>query len=316
MSVSVKSQKISSVGDASLWQAFITLHIVGGQVGLPVILLTWAFSKSVVRHPTLVNLWITFVVYSISYCILLYSGQVGATTTSSSPSNVCLVQSAMIYGAPPMSAVAGLLVVCQIWQTFQEPSFNTNPTKWPNSVKIFLVLPYLVFFVFALTAGILGALHPERIYNHNGLYCSLHSANFSNYIVPIFCVTVMSMMVILEVILVVRYYRMWAHTSRVFPLASRRTSPSLLLRVLLFDVYSIVVFSVAVFFLSDFQTHWPYMVQASIPLTAVAIFGSQAVRLCTHLSFRYRPNGPNGHHRTCSELGVSGDQRTHPPKTF
>ncbi|KAK0198875.1 hypothetical protein F5146DRAFT_1021335 [Armillaria mellea] len=288
MSISVDSQKNSSVGDASLRQAFIALHIVGGQVGLPIILLTWAFSKSVVRHPTLVNLWISFIVYSISYCILLYSGQVD--TAPASPSNICLVQTAMIYGAPPMSAVAGLLVVCQIWQTFQEPSFSTTPTKWPNSVKIFLVLPYLVFFIFALAAGILGILHPEHIYNLNGLYCSLHSANFSRYVVPTFCVAVMSMMAILEVILVVRYYRMWAHTSRVFPLASRRTSPSLLLRVLLFDVYSFVVFSVAIFFLSDFQTHWPYMVQASVPLTAVAVFGSQAVRLCTHLNFRYRPN--------------------------
>ncbi|KAK0505653.1 hypothetical protein EDD18DRAFT_1342019 [Armillaria luteobubalina] len=271
MSIPVDLQKNSSVGDASLRHAFIALHIVGGQVGLPIILLTWAFSKRVVRHPTLVNLWIAFIVYSVSYCIILYSGQGDAATTSYS--NICLVQSAMIYGAPPMSAVAGLLV---IWQTFQEPSFSTTPTKWPNSVKIFLVLPYLVFLIFAFTAGILGMLHPERIYNLNGLYCSLHSANFSHYVVPIFCVTVMSMMVILEVILVVRYYRMWAHTSRVFPLASRRTSPSLLLRVLLFDVYSVVVFSVAVFFLSDFQTHWPYMIQASVPLTAVAVFGSQA----------------------------------------
>ncbi|KAK0233653.1 hypothetical protein IW262DRAFT_1477172 [Armillaria fumosa] len=274
MSISVDSHKNSSVSDASLRHAFIALHIVGGQVGLPIILLTWAFSKSVVRHPTLVNLWIAFIVYSISYCILLYSGQ--GDTAPASPSNICLVQSAMIYGAPPMSAVAGLLVVCQIWQTFQEPSFSTTPTRWPNSVKIFLVLPYLVFLIFAFTAGILGMLHPERIYNLNGLYCSLHSANFSRYVVPTFCVTVISMMVILEVTLVVRYYRMWAHTSRVFPLASRRTSPSLLLRVLLFDVYSVVVFSVAVFFLSDFQTHWPYMIQASVPLTAVAVFGSQA----------------------------------------
>ncbi|KAK0481695.1 hypothetical protein IW261DRAFT_1093890 [Armillaria novae-zelandiae] len=258
MSILVDSQKNSSVSDASLRNAFIALHIVGGQVGLPIILLTWALSKSVVRHPTLVNLWITFIVYSISYCILLYSGQDGIAA-----SNICLVQSAMIYGAPPMSAVAGLLVVFQIWQTFREPSFSTTPTKWPISVKIFLVLPYLVFLIFAFTAGILGMLHPEHIYNLNGLYCSLHSANFSRLVVPIFCVAVMSMMVILEVILVVRYYRMWAHTSRVFPLASRRTSPSLMLRVLLFNAYSFVVFSVAVFFLSNFQTHWPYMVQAS-----------------------------------------------------
>ncbi|KAG7452325.1 uncharacterized protein BT62DRAFT_298067 [Guyanagaster necrorhizus] len=275
MSISVEFQKISIVGDASLRQVFIALHIAGGQVGVPIIILTWAFSKNVVRHPTLVNLWITFVVYSISYCILLYTGSWQVDATTSSPSKVCLVQSAMVQGAPSMSAVAGLLVVFQIWQTFQEPS-PSNTAKRPDSVKIFLVLPYLVFLIFALVAGTLGKLHPERIYASNGLYCTLHNVGFNRYVVPTFCVIVMAVLVVLEVILVVRYCRMWAHISRVFPLASRRASPSLLLRVLLFNVYSIVVFSVAVFFLSNFNTPWPYMVQASVPLTAVVVFGSQA----------------------------------------
>ncbi|KAK0208783.1 hypothetical protein DFS33DRAFT_473511 [Desarmillaria ectypa] len=272
MSASVESQKISS-SDASLRQAFIALHIAGGQVGLPILVLTWAVSKSVVRHPTLVNLWITFVVYSISYCILLYSGQVDATAL---PSKVCLVQTAMVHGAPSMSAVAGLLVVIQARSFFSQPS-SSNTTKRPHSVKIFLVLPYLVFLVFALMAGILGKLYPERIYTPNDLYCSLRNVGFSQYVVPTFCVTVMAVLVALEVTLVVRYCKMWAHISRVFPLASRRTSLSLLLRVLLFNVYSIVVFSVAVSFLSNFHAHWPYMIQASIPLTAVVVFGSQAV---------------------------------------
>ncbi|KAK0465602.1 uncharacterized protein EV420DRAFT_968831 [Desarmillaria tabescens] len=270
---SVESPENSSVSDASLRQVFIALHIAGGQIGLPILILTWAVFKSVVRHPTLVNLWITFVIYSVSYCILLYSGQVESIIALSS--NVCLVQAAMIHGAPSMSAIAGLVVVFQIWQTFQEPS-SSNTTNRPHSVKIFLVLPYLVFLVFALMAGILGKLYPEHIYTPNGLYCSLSNVGLSRYVVPTFCVTVLAVLVVLEVTLVVRYYKMWTLISRTFPLASRRTSPSLLLRVLLFNVYSVVIFSVAVLFLSDFSNHWPYMMEASIPLTAVVVFGSQA----------------------------------------
>ncbi|KAF8922041.1 hypothetical protein CPB85DRAFT_17877 [Mucidula mucida] len=46
---------------------------------------------------------------------------------------------------------------------------------------------------------------------------------------------------------------------------------------ILFSLYSVVVFSVAISFMSNYSrtVAWPYMVEASVPLCAVVIFGSQ-----------------------------------------
>jgi hypothetical protein len=50
--------------------AYLVLHIIGGQVGLPIMVLTFLLCKNVSRHPTLVNFCITWIVYSVSYCLL------------------------------------------------------------------------------------------------------------------------------------------------------------------------------------------------------------------------------------------------------
>lgn len=85
------------------------------------------------------------------------------------------------------------------------------------------------------------------------------------------------------VIIGVRYFLMWKHISRVFPLAERKTSPSLCIRVALFNLYSVIVLryafpdvctlyrrywfpgflSASIFFISDIESPWPYMVQAA-----------------------------------------------------
>lgn len=49
---------------------YLALQIIGGQIGLPIIITTILFSKRISRHPTLINFCITWVIYSISYCIL------------------------------------------------------------------------------------------------------------------------------------------------------------------------------------------------------------------------------------------------------
>lgn len=141
----------ASVTDlSSLKNVWLALHIAGGQVLLPLAVLTFIFApKSASRHRyiTLVNFCVSWIVYSLVYCLLyvlknslhlrtcslndyrLYSGQV--STTPDAPSNLCIAQASLIHGAPPMwdflscfsisstdeiyrSAVAGLEMVLQV----------------------------------------------------------------------------------------------------------------------------------------------------------------------------------------------------------
>ena len=51
--------------------AFVTLLALGGQVGLPILVLTCLRSKRLNRHSTFVNCCITSIIYSLVFCILL-----------------------------------------------------------------------------------------------------------------------------------------------------------------------------------------------------------------------------------------------------
>ena len=49
---------------------YLVLLIAGGQVGLPLVIVTLLFSKKAIRHPTLINFFCTWVIYSVVFCLL------------------------------------------------------------------------------------------------------------------------------------------------------------------------------------------------------------------------------------------------------
>jgi hypothetical protein len=55
----------------NLLPAFVALLALGGQVGMPVLVLTCLRSKRLNRHPTFVNCCVAAIVYSLVFCILL-----------------------------------------------------------------------------------------------------------------------------------------------------------------------------------------------------------------------------------------------------
>ncbi len=56
---------------SDLVPAFVTLLALGGQIGLPILVLTCLRSKRLNRHSTFVNCCISSIVYSLVFCILL-----------------------------------------------------------------------------------------------------------------------------------------------------------------------------------------------------------------------------------------------------
>lgn len=49
---------------------FLTLHIIGGQIILPILVATCICSKTVMRHPTLINFLSTWIIHSVCSCLL------------------------------------------------------------------------------------------------------------------------------------------------------------------------------------------------------------------------------------------------------
>ncbi|KAI5114586.1 hypothetical protein M0805_008629 [Coniferiporia weirii] len=141
----------------SLEPVWLALHIAGGQVGLPLAVLTFILasrSSGRPRYLTLINFCITWIVYSISYCLLLYAGQ--ADQNLDSPTDLCIAQASLIHGATPMAAIAGLEMVLQLWFVQRRihrtdfPYIRKIPERWLNFM--ILVQPYIVFIGFSSLA--------------------------------------------------------------------------------------------------------------------------------------------------------------------
>jgi len=255
---------------------YLVLHIVGGQVGLPIIIATLLTSKKVARHPTLVNFFCTWVIYSIVYCILLYSGQ-----RHQPPSILCEVQSALVHGASPMCVVATLALVIQLWSTLREPPLQRTTvlsrSRWPSTLRlrIMLVVPYIVFVTFVILTALLQRRKGVVVGSWTGLYCTLEGEMIVRYAVPAFCTATLVIIVGFEVAIVVRYFRMQRTISGKFPLADTQKWTAMIIRVFAFSVYTLVTLCAGVLFLSGNTSPWPYMVQAALPLSALLVFGTQ-----------------------------------------
>ena len=79
--------------------AWITLHIVGGQFLLPILFLTFAFTRAK-RHPVLVNMCAVWIFGSTIACLVFYAGKYNLSDparTASEP--LCRAQAVMMQHA-------------------------------------------------------------------------------------------------------------------------------------------------------------------------------------------------------------------------
>jgi len=119
----------------------------------------------------------------------------------------------------------------------------------------------------------------------NGLYCSLNVDGFSRYMIPAYCAALMLGLLGFEIAIFVKYWKTRTNASRAFTLLKRDLPFSFLVRMSLFSLASVMVLSVGVFFISDDLIPYPYMLQATLPLLAVVVFGMDLLQLRT--SFRH-----------------------------
>lgn len=261
-----------------LISVYLFLLIAGGHILLPVIVTTALLHRKLCWHPTLINLCVTWVFYSIIHCLYLYTGN----DVHPRYQMVCTVQAAMIYGAAPMATVAVVGVAIHTWTTMQNFE-NHSFEKFPRWLCKFLMVspPYMVFAGFSIGALILIKLHDRSARPFNGLFCTsyVHSLALA---VPGFCVAMMGLVLCFEAAITIQYYHRWKRIKNSFPLlAPRRPSSTLIFRVGLFCLYSWVALMAGIVFLTKQPIAEIYfMVPAALPLTSALVFGLQKDLLC------------------------------------
>lgn len=101
---------------ATLLGIFYALNIIGGQIGFPVVLFIIGIRQTTpgLRHPLFLNYYVTWVISSLSFCLLSVCAGVGKqssmlttirlyTGTQSEPQppwSVCATQAVLLYSVP------------------------------------------------------------------------------------------------------------------------------------------------------------------------------------------------------------------------
>ncbi|KAG1762932.1 hypothetical protein EDD22DRAFT_777719, partial [Suillus occidentalis] len=226
-----------------LISVYLFLLIAGGHVLLPVIITTALLHRKLCWHPTLINLCVTWVFYSIVHCLYLYAGN-GVQPRSQT---VCTAQAAMIYGAGPMATVAVVGVATHTWTTMQNFEHHFAE-KFPRWLCRFLASTWqgcmdLKWANYADSDDITAVYGLTRLQNGsaqplNGLFCTSYVHSLA-LVVPGFCVAMMTLVLCFEAAITIQYYHRWKRIKNSFPLlAPRRPSTTLIFRVGLFFLYS------------------------------------------------------------------------------
>ncbi|KLO13768.1 hypothetical protein SCHPADRAFT_827504 [Schizopora paradoxa] len=260
--------------------------IIGGQVGLPLVLVTSLLGSQPRRHPTFLNILLAWFLYAVSSLLLFYSGN-GISENQRPTFSLCLGQAALVYGGTVLVATTNMALVFQLWMEFKGNRFAKNsplmlsfvrsnscilPTYILIAVQL-LGLPWLSFLGFLVFTLDLGIHDPSLVSVQWVFYCTISSGKLINSVsgVTIICLAVIFFFQVSIV-------RMLYQSSRQMR-AVNQSSYNLLVRVTAFTGYSLVTFVVSIVLTFRPTEVFPYMFTGTLPLAAFLVFGTQPENL-------------------------------------
>ncbi|THH06286.1 hypothetical protein EW145_g4191 [Phellinidium pouzarii] len=291
---------------------FLGIQIAGGQILLPILVLTIIFSRKVTRHPVFINFCVSWIFSSIIYSMLVYKGRSNDDDLSLNPTyDACLIQAALINGVQALTVSSSLALVVHLWiilrfcaKSKNDPSlFGKHKSEMLYTFSI-LGIPFAVFVaftVYSVVAGSAMAINEateQQIPNSNlsvpgVFYCViLFNSNLSASITPglglvratyIFSAVISLVTMCFEGLVAHLIFRQRVELRRI-----SRGWLMAFLRVVLFSVYRIlsICLNLAIILYPDelllvgiaknnlFNGVIDY-VQAAIPLVAFLIFATE-----------------------------------------
>ncbi|KAJ6500745.1 hypothetical protein C8R45DRAFT_1210471 [Mycena sanguinolenta] len=250
---------------------FMFLQIFGGHFEIPLLLLTGVFSKKVQRHPLLVNFWVTWIIYTTSFTLLLYAGkQVGPEP----PIELCVMQAAFIYGSVVMAPMTGLALVLHLWFSLQSAKGVPNRAAGGWCFMLLLGSPYILFLIFSVAMVVVGSTNEVIVSRSRYLfYCTINLG-----VVDMASITsgvIMLVVILFEVLTGTEVYRRYNAFKALARVQHDGPPLHLFIRVGIFTTYSVLAFGGCVAFWSATGAEFPYFIEASLPTAAFVVFGTQ-----------------------------------------
>jgi len=257
----------------NLAPAFVTLLALGGQVGLPILVLTSLYSKRLNRLSTFINFCVTLILYSLIFCILIYAGKHHQLDPNQ---GLCAAQASMIMAILPTMFVAALMVVLQTWATFQDPGsaiFIASEKRWMTF--IFLASPYVTFLGYLLGSIVVVASDPDPVWAVNGLYCFFKPTLTWFFLGPFSCLVLLVVTSAVEVAVMVQWYQRWYRMKKAFPLADKKAQVLTCTRACLWSVFTWLALAASMSFKGSGTPGISYFSEAGVPLIAFLVFATQ-----------------------------------------
>ncbi|KZS96825.1 hypothetical protein SISNIDRAFT_450567, partial [Sistotremastrum niveocremeum HHB9708] len=148
---------------------FLTLNFLGCLLMISLVSIS-LFSSRIHHHAVLLNFYVVWIPYTFCYTLLFISGHV----TGPEPSELfCTVQAGLVYGAPAMASTAtlALIYLVSVRVTYSFKADSKALPRWTScNAPVLLVVPYVAFTIFFLTAVVAGFKRPDLVGRNRYLY--------------------------------------------------------------------------------------------------------------------------------------------------
>ncbi|EIN06372.1 hypothetical protein PUNSTDRAFT_144999 [Punctularia strigosozonata HHB-11173 SS5] len=295
---SLLSKSVSELRAPSwLPTVFIILESVGA-VGVCLLIATYLLSKNVrrSRHPVWLNMCITWLLSCIAYILLAFHGwQKGPEP----PFDICLIQAALVYASPPMTACSAWALLVQLYvniNTLVHPRMQKDhpilATKIKNAALI--ITPYFIWIAVIVGCVLAGVNERKSVVRDTNPYCTI-STGTPGRLSAIWVVLFVLITLGLEGIVVhIPHHSYWnlsaAYIAYAFHANDRsfkeaqavtrvRPPVSLLIRIVIFTVFSVLVIGVSFLIVTPIKSTMFYMIVPNIfialmPIAVCIIFGT------------------------------------------
>lgn len=267
--MSTTTVPLTSTQNGLLW-AFFSLHIVGGHILIPLLLgLSIWRQRDGARNYVSYNFFFTWLLYSITFTLLLYAGQ----QTGPEPTwNICRTQAALVYAVPILVATASCTLVFQLFMDIRATESNKIIQRNFFSMRnlVLICFPYVLAAGYLIGPSVVAIGARKTISRSNALfYCSSNLRALT-----VVSATSVGVIFLITVIMEVLIARMLAKRARIEQLGSWWKASGFFVRIALFTAY--LLFSVAACGVEISQPSSPFriIVQACGPLIVFAVFGT------------------------------------------
>jgi len=257
-----------------LLSLFFAFQIIGGHIGFPILLIClYALKKQTAPHPLFVNVCVMWILSSITFCLLLYTGfDVGPEP----PFGICFAQASLVFAMPIMAAATLWALIFHLWWCMRQAvSHASTMTRRSTRMYILLLLPYAIGVPFIIFPMVVGSRRPElisRAQTDFGFHCSIRFHPIRVTVAASLVVICIAVLVWLGLVcwfvygnyLKVRQYRVhgWA------PL-------ELIVRIGVFCAYLLLGIIASLIAIRFPNNRFRILFQASLPTAAFLVFGTR-----------------------------------------